>query len=513
MVVWILVAALALVLAAGTAVLSYFLIVIPRKWKRPLAEVAELIHSEQRDDLERADRLLTEAMGAGPRGSVLDEARFAQAFVRAMLGAYNPDEYTTASAAVKDLVLSEGYGPSTAYLDLWLRTRTANDQQACELYEEQSQMLAARPESRRVAAVSYLRLAHQHWGRREMDGAIHYFDRVRDLGELADQIPAGIDDLQLVKGVQAAFDGRTDAAREAFVAARERAERLGADTKASELGMLLCDWKTGDIADPFESLERLHYRLGDAGEDQSPLLAPVALLRLVALLRTWRSRRAFSGGLSRNDLNILDRCARAAREADPDGCDADLIEGLIRYYFAASEEERESGLRLLEQGREPSKGIALPEVLDLIRRERELGGSGDAIDRYLQLLSDLQRDPARTEADRTEYRRLKQRFAEFGNVLDEEDVPAATDPARSDEYERRVEMLRRRLRLVVYPQVRDLPEDDPVTRELRSLEEGLASAADRYSRGVQRLQSTELELVKLTGAVLLPEEEHEDPLD
>lgn len=503
--------ALALLVCAGGAV--YFLILVPRRWNEPLTRAAELIYSDARDDLERADRLLSGAINAGPRGRVLNEARFAQASVRARLGAYESEQYAAATSVVKDLVLSEGYGPAAAYLDLWLHSRTGNHQRACELYEEHAGLLADRPQGRRAAAASYLQLAHQHWLRREMDGALHYFDRVRELGELTDHIPPGVENLQMVKGIQAAFDDQMETAAAAFDAARERAEKEDGDTVEAELGLLVCDWKGGgDPAELRERLDRLADRLGE-GDKHARLRVPVTLLGLVAMVSTWESRPELSGAPSFDDWAELERRAQAVRDADPELGDADLIAGLTRYYFAANQQEREAALHLLERGRDGAKGIMLPEVLELVRRERELGGTGDAIDRYLRLLGEFQADPERTETDRAEYRRIKSRFARFGDGLDAEDAMEAPKPSRADDHTRRIEALRRRLRLIVYPQVRDLDGNDPVTVELRELEDSLAAAADRYAEGVEQLQSTELDLVKRAATVLLPEEEHEDLRD
>ena len=201
----ILSAVLLLVCLAGGA---YFLVVLPRQWREPFRQALELIGSEYRDDLERAERLLGQAMDAGPRGRALADARFAQSFVQARLGRYKPARYAAASAMLELITAGEGNDAETAYLQLWIQGRLENHDRVCDLYEEHAALLAAKPHSRYIAAISNLHLAARHWQRREIDGAMHYFDKVRALGELTEQIPPRVEDLQLTKGIQAVFNGQ-----------------------------------------------------------------------------------------------------------------------------------------------------------------------------------------------------------------------------------------------------------------------------------------------------------------
>jgi hypothetical protein len=509
-VITILLAAVLPVLFLSTvASASYFLVVLPRRWRLPYEQSLELLDSDDRDELERADRLLGQAVNAGPRGRALDRIRFAQAYARAMLGRYEPARYGAAATVLDELIATEGRTEHTAYLELWLHARLDNHDRVTDLYAEHTALLNARPQSRRIAAISHLQLAVGHWRRRETDGALHHFDRVRELGELTERIPPEVNDLQLVKGVQAVFDGRTDEARDAFGEAHKRAAERELSTAEAALGTLVCDWADGDPHDLGERLDRLTRQVEERPSDDPTtglLRTGIALLRLLALLREWLLRAALSGAPWPSDFEEFERRVAALREADPELGDAALVEGLIRYYFALSQPEREQALDVLDGGTRLAKGIMLPEVLDLMERERALGGEGDAVSRYLALVGEFLQDPDRSSEDRAQYRRLQAKFTRFGDPGDLDDGAVPQQRAPLDDFRRRSEALRRRIELIVYPRLRDLAEDDPARLALRALLEELEAASKVYADGAEVLHGAERKLITSTGEILLPEE-------
>ncbi|MEV0372674.1 hypothetical protein AB0I10_23060 [Streptomyces sp. NPDC050636] len=500
---------LPLLLLSSLAGAAYFLVVLPSRWRLPYEQSLVLLDSDDRDELERADRLLGQAVNAGPRGRALDRIRFAQAYVRAMLGRYEPARYGAAATVLDELIDAEGRTEHTAYLELWVQARLENHDRVTDLYAEHTALLETRPASRRIAAISHLQLAVGHWRRRETDGALHHFDRVRELGELTDRIPPEVNDLQLVKGVQSVFDGQTEEARDAFTGARGRAEERGLPTTEAELGILVCDWADGDPGELGERLDQLVRQVAERPADDPTtglLRTGIALLRLLALVREWLRKPALSGAPWLTDFLELERRAAAVREADPELGDAALVEGMVRYYFALSQPEREQALAVLDGGTNLAKGIQLPEVLDLMERERALGGEGDAISRYLVLVGEFLQDPDRSLEDQAQYRRLKAKFTRFGDPgdLDTSAVPRQRAPL--DDFRRRSEALRRRVELIVYPRLRDLDEDDPSKLALRALLEELEAASQVYADGAEVLHGAERNLITSTGEILLPEE-------
>ncbi|MFF4500747.1 hypothetical protein [Streptomyces sp. NPDC001401] len=499
---------LAVLLSTGASA-AYFLVVLPRRWRLPYEQSLALLDSDDRDELERADRLLGQAVNAGPRGRALDRIRFAQAYVRAMLGRYEPARYGAAATVLDELISAEGRTEHTAYLELWLHARLENHDRVTDLYTEHTALLTARPESRRIAAVSHLQLAVAHFRRREMDGALHHFDRVRALGELTDRIPPEVNDLQLVKGVQAVFDGRAEEAREAFGDAKKRAEDRELPTTEAELGILACDWADGDPQELGGRLDGLAQQVAERPADDPTtalLRTGVAVLRLLVLLREWRGRPARSGAPSPSDFRELERRAGAVREADPELGDAALVEGLVRYYFALSQPEREQALAVLDQGKGLAKGITLPEVLHLMERERELGGEGSAVSRYLALIGEFLQDPDRSAEELAEYRRLKERFQQFGDAGGLDDSAKPQPPAPQDDFRRRSQALRRRIELIVRPRLRDLDEDAPARLAVQALLKELEEASKVYADGAEVLYGAERKLITTTGEILLPEE-------
>ncbi|WP_405824266.1 hypothetical protein OG241_45040 [Streptomyces sp. NBC_01390] len=488
---------------------AYFLVVLPGRWRVPYEEALALLDSDDRDELERAEKLLGQAVNAGPRGRALNRTRFAQAQVRAMLGTYEPARYGAAATVLDELIAAEGRTEHSACLELWLQARLENHNRVTDLYTEHRLLLDSRPDSRRIAAVSHLQLALTHWRRRETDGALHHFDRVRELGELTDHIPAELNELQLAKGVQAVFDGRTDDAREAFGAARGRMEGEQLSTVEAELGLVVCDWQDGDprqLGDWLGQLaEQLERRPPDSEATAVRLRSGVALLRLLALLREWLGRSE-PGAPSPDDFAEFQRRVDAVREADPDLGDADLVEGLVRYYFASSQPEREEALTVLDAGQRRARAVLLPEVLELIEREREFGGEGNAFSRYLVLLGEFLADPGRSAEDRAQLLRLKEKFQRFATADDLDDQAVPHQRAPLDDLKRRSAALRRRVELIVFPRIRDLPADDPARDALRRLLAELDHAVDTAADGAGVLHRAELDLVTRTAQTLLPEE-------
>ena len=133
-------------IAGGTR----FLGTVPRRWRIPLDESRALLSSADRADLERASRLIAQATNAGPRGWALEEARFSQAFVRARLGDFDPDQYAGAAATLADLVAASGDHEASAFLDLWLRFKLGQHARVCRSVETEQALLARSPQARMI---------------------------------------------------------------------------------------------------------------------------------------------------------------------------------------------------------------------------------------------------------------------------------------------------------------------------------------------------------------------------
>jgi hypothetical protein len=501
----LLITILAVIILAAAATAWYFLVVLPSRWHLPYEMALPLLDSDDRDDLERADHLLGQALNAGPRGRMLGRIRFAQAYTRAMLGSYDKERCGAAAAILEELILAEGRTAHTAYLELWLQSRLENHSRTADLYAEHSVLLGGYPASGRIAAASHLHLAAGNWRRREVNAALHHFDKVQEIGELTDKIPPEANDLQLANGVQSVFDGRSEDARESFTLARDRAEQRNASALEADLGLLVCDWDNGGPGDLGGRLKKMAGEAGQrsGGEATTKLLRRgIALLLLLVQLREWLGRPSQSGAPSPEDFEEFTRRVSAVREADPDFGDADLIDGLVRYYFASNQPDREDALGTLER----AQAITLPEARRLVERERELGGEGHAISRFLKLIDDFLEDPDRSEEERERLWALRAKVIQNSGADDIADGPMPDQRTQEEDYRRRVKEIRRQVELISYTSLRDLPDDHPVKQAHRRRMSELDRAGDTHADSTQTLHKVEQDLMVSVSQYLLLEE-------
>jgi hypothetical protein len=491
----------------------YFLVVVPSRWRVPLHKALVILDRDrhQRTDLELVGQLLDQAMNAGPRGRDLADTRFAHAFVRAMLGTYQSDQYWSAAAAVDSLATASEHDPAGAHLAVWLQHKLERHERAVELYCEHEAVLAGRPGARLAAASSHLHLAGAHWRRRETDEAMHHFDRVRDLGVLTDEIPKAADNLHVLKGIQSFFDHRPTDARAAFEAAHERAIERGQSTVEADLGLLACEWEAGEPEQLDQRLVGIFDGLAEQPEAdkdyRQQLDTAMALLSMMVLLRRWVIRPELSGRPSADDRAEMSKRVNRLVEVDAELGDPWLVEGLLSYYFATDEDKRESALAILERGMglHGAQAIAVPEVLELVEKERALGGQGDALSRFLRLVHEFLADPAVPARHRDELRSLRDQFARYADDFNE-DLALPQRPASPEELRQRIDAVHRRIELIVYPRLRDLPVDAPARVLLRDRLAELDEVAELFTAQAAALHQSEHELVITTGEFLLPQE-------
>jgi hypothetical protein len=497
--------AVALVLVIA-GVLIYAKLILPGRRRRPVVEALGLLQSEDADALVRAEALLVDGVTAGLRKRDLADARFALAYVRARL-----EKYQEAATSVAELRASGTDDADTVYLQLWLESKLDNHDKVREIYEQHAGTLGDLLQTRLIASISYLHDARKHWGRKEIDGALYCFDRIRELGQLQDRIPGHVDDLQIVNGIQAVFDNRMDDARQAFAGARARAAERGESTAEADLALAACDWRSETMPDVDEDLEQVLAALDDQGRGAPPddegrlLRANAALLHAISLLYVWLTRLPAQGGLppeSREQLRV--RLSRVW-EHDPELGDAVLIGALMDYYFAETDEARRAAIDALEEGTRMSKGILLPELLDLIARERDLQElEKDALGRYLALLKGYLADDGVPVKLRDELRRRLEELSphrEIGEV----DLAAYEHAAAPtiEDVRYRGDLLHRRVGAIVQPRLRQGGDD---AAQLRDLLEQLQGVTKELVSGVAELEQAEQAVMLRTGEFLLRED-------
>ncbi|GAA0276872.1 hypothetical protein [Cryptosporangium japonicum] len=370
----VLVAALALT----TGVLARrYLVLAPRRWREPLGQALRLLESPHRDNLEQAERLLGQALTGGPDRRGLARARYARAYVRAMLGRFDANRYSAAAADISELAADEGHDEATAALEIWIRARLGEHETVCALYERNEHLVRGSEPTRRTAALSHLVRARHSWRRREADTAVRHLDLVRSLDAPAGddppiEVPAALDRVLLAAGVQAVRDGRDADARRWFTAARDRAAHDGASPVEAELALVACDWTRIDRIPPAQrrgavlavdrDLELLLAHLGTPGT--ATLTAQAALLHLNSLLRRWRYERPRGHGLTAADWAELRRRVERVHAADPELGDADMIEGILRYELDPS--DADGATEPLRRAAGKARGVLLPEILDVL---------------------------------------------------------------------------------------------------------------------------------------------------
>jgi len=515
---------------ALVGVVVFTKILLPRRRRKPLIAAIELLESGDKEELREAESQLVGVLTVGLRKRDLADARFALTYVRAML-----EKYQEAATTVAELRGTNGENVETLYLDLWLQAKLENHDSVRELYEENTSLLDDLLQTKLIASISYLHKARERWRAKEVEGALHLFELIRTLGQLTEQLPEHVDDLQIVNGIQAVFDGRLADARQSFEGAKARAEELRLSTAEAELGLIVCTWKSEEIPDvddipgqvldsfdqnapelennePAEASDDETEIEPDEGPGEEPereldesivIRANAALLHAISLLFVWLATLPANKKLPANEHKRLRQRVGRVLAYDPDLADALLIQGLIDYYFAASDDARREAIDVLEKGTQKSKAILLPEVIDLIERERRL--DGDRLDRYLSLVRSYLTDGDVPVAMREKLRRrlLQKSFSqEIGEIeVDSEERNLAPSV---DDIRHRGDLLLRRIESLVRPHASGADDLDNLLKSLKDTITGLTS-------GVSDLEQTEYALVLQTGEFLLLEDVQEEP--
>ena len=492
------------IIAAGAligAALIYMFVVQPWLRGKPLRQ-AQAKLMDPTPDLEAVEALLGRAVTAGLRAADLTEARFLLAYVRARTG-----RYAEAATVVSDLVKTGDTSRETAYLNLWLSVMQKNWDDAQRCYEQNSDLLKGFPGASRLAGIVYLEVGRQCLLTRETDRGLSCFERLRQLGEFTDEIPKDIDDNELVVAIEALFEGRFDLARERFASAKSRAEQRATPTLHARLGLLACDWRSQEIPDVDAGLDSLVGEILAAqpprvsGEEPDPFVRHVLLWHVVSRLFTWLALPAKQGLPERERKILADRVA-GLRERDPESSDADLVEGLVGYYFASEEDEQKRAVALLRSAQ--SKGAGVPEVVYVLECEDRLDKVREKrLDNYLILLKSYLSDPAVPSDLRRElYEYLNQfpRFQQLGDVDVSGDSVAPTLQdlqATSETVERHVRNL---FRGYGHREGRVAPADvDELVGQMKQSREVI-------SRATGDLSKVQHKLMRVAGEALLPEE-------
>jgi rhodanese-related sulfurtransferase len=496
-------------LLALVALLLHFLVLVPRRKRRPLLEALEIIAGDASPRFPEAAELLGRALTSGLRPADLEEARFALGYVRVRLG-----QYTEASAVVADLPSER---QEVVYLNLWLCVRRKEYEAAERLYEQHARLLGDYLHTRDLAGVVFLSRARQLL-ESDTDRALYYFDRLRKLGVLKDKLPTDIEDHQVVLGIEALFEKSFPEARKRFSEARTAAEREHKPTLHADLGLLLCEWRESDRPDIDErlsavvgSLQKAQADLGAAPDERGEpgekvrLLRGVFLWHAVSLLFSWLRHPAKSGLPAEQRQELETRLARVA-QVDPRMSDPQLLLGLIGYFFAADQDDRHTALELLDQTTRSQ--VHLPEVHLLVERERKVAeAEKKSLDTFLALVRHYLADRGVPLELRQQLRERLERFSRFRTLGDEIVLEEAEEEAAASvrDLNSRGEVTYRRVQTIVKSRLaKEAPE---TSRPIEGLLEQLRQTTADLTRTAEGLERTEQQLMAVTGEFLLDEEE------
>ena len=558
---------LIIAVALVTPLLVYFLWFQPRRKRRPLLEALAIVDRDERAAFPQAEELLTTALIAGLRARDIAMARFTLAYVRARLG-----RYPEAAAVLSDLMAMGNQEQDTIYLALWLHARQKQHEQVERLYDQHASVLGDLLDTKLIAGITFLRQGRLLWSRRQVSGALQYYERLRELEVLQDQIPSHIADHQIMFGIIALFEKNLEEARKHFSGAVDTAAKEERSATASDLGLLLCRWRSdglpdidddlGKIAATMEKNEKVTItcscgrnhrvnlsRVGDSltckgckqkleiagrhcrfftGKDEEAgteggdseagdrpelreeqlLLRNVLLWHAVSLLFTWQSR-PLQSGLSGAEKERLKRRLDKVIAVDGEMSDPYLLRGLIGYYFASDDTEKQAALELL--GVAQKQGVNLPEVLVLLERERRLAElQRDALQRFLVLVKNYLSDPGVPEHLRQQLRERLQRFSRFKDLGEIDLLQGEFDTAPSlKDIQARGAILHRRVHTIIKPRLLEAGADN--AEALEGLLHNLERETQSLAENTDRLEKAEINLMATTGEFLFRDEEENLP--
>lgn len=482
--------------------------VLPSRRRRPLVAAVRIIDEDDYGSFDDAEQLLRRALVAGLMPREIADAQFALAYVRARRG-----RLQEASGVISELLADGASDRETIYLALWIDGKLRNHDAVDEAYQSHRELLNGFLQADRIAGVSYLHQARVHLSRRDAGEAIRYFQMVRDLKVFEDRIPRHLDNDRIIFGIIALFEKELERAREHFAEAAAIAEKDGRDGFHGRLGLLVCDWlaQDGDAID--EPLGRIIETLPTEAEDPLDsaeaglLMRNVLLWHAVALIVAWQ-RRLPNSGLSAADRDELARRLERVRQVDPLVSDADLLAGLVGYYFSENDDSarRES---LASLARAIELGVSLPEVLNLIDRENRVERFRQNTLRVLYgLLRGYLNDgsvPSRLrEALREDLRRYTDSFPKFRALNDPDaDTRLQARAPTLEDILMRGQLLHRRVEVLQ----RLRPRGEGATDQgIADRLDALSKATEAISSEVETTESLQFELMRAVGLAILAEE-------
>ncbi|RJQ75387.1 hypothetical protein D5S17_21085 [Pseudonocardiaceae bacterium YIM PH 21723] len=530
---FIVIAVLAGVLLLGCCYIGYLRFVRPRPHIRQYRLAVDLIRQGQYAEalpiLSRTEHDLPQKFRT--------QARFFAAFALVKLGSLEEAEYQLAA-----LHREVSGDVDVAYLLAYVRFTRGDHDRAEPVLEaiEAAGGMDRKPARLLYGVVAFHRaLDALRTGR--VDAAVRLFQKVEQLGDFADRVPADLRNQHVVLGARALFDRDLVAARGQFEDLNRVAEEETDDDRrrsmlaSADIGLALAAWLDTDSTsledvdglllgaaacldpaadlkmewtyspdddDVAERLQALAER--EAGEvelhERDLALRSIHLLRAAAVLRLWAAADKRTGAGDRKQLaEVLGRLA-CALSYDPEFSDVHLIAGLLKCQLATTQQERDDGVALLRKAQK--LGVREPDLLRILNQEAQRGrAKRDAADRYLQLLDQYIADPSVRREVRVS---LLSRLSRFSKVrpLDQRPELARTRVVSPtvDDMNGRSELLRERVNQLIA-----LRGGDELVAVANTLAHDLEYRSQVLGEQAQAVEATEADLLVHIGGLLLGE--------
>jgi tetratricopeptide (TPR) repeat protein len=475
---WLLIgmAALVPVLLIVIGALIYFKRIVPRRNLQPYRKAVELLRDARYGD---ALPLLTEVEGK-LSGATRREARFFIAFASGMTG--DNDEAERVATA---LHREDSSDPNAAYLLVWILLRGEKYDRAEPVLErmESGGELGIRDAKRLLGIVKFAR-ANEAFRNGRVDAAAELFEKVTQLGDFAEHVPADLRNRHIVLGTQALFEKEVETARKQFQQLETAAGPMSGATAAllrakATLGLALVAWTEGDS----EQAETLLAATAKHFDPEGPLSLPwpeeIAEVPISAkVMDREKSKAEESGGAEAaaasrclrdihfmRGMNGLRAWARmdskeahaciaeqyqqalnrfaCAQARDSSFADVYMVVGLLMFYLHKPGKERDQGVKLLELSRRNK--MHEPESLEILHaRDKMAKVSADTVTRYMEALDHYIGDDTVTEAIRAALLEHLAAFARYASLEKRPDLRhARSSPPTVEEMLRRSENLRK----------------------------------------------------------------------
>lgn len=523
----IVLAAVVPIIIFALAAWVYFKVILPRKQIKPYKKALRLISDQKYDE---ALPLLTQVESKLP-DDLRHHARFFIAFANMQLKNLQEAEHLLTA-----LHRENPKNHNASYLLAYIRVVGERYDEAEPVLEkmESYDQLDTHHAKKLLGIVKFQRaLAALKDGRVIAAGEL--FEKVQELGDFANQIPADLKNRHIVQGTNALFDQDLPEARKQFESLQNtvsNSQERQHDTllASAKLGLALVEWlentpgcsatietllveaaklldhdgptelpwpvdaEPKDIAEKLKDLD-VEINLPEDERGVNHLLRDIHFLRGMAVLRSWRQMEgeAAHQAIKMQYESSLNRfaCSRACDEAFSD---VFLVVGLLMYYLHKPGPERSKGIDLLQQSHK--QGMSDPDAMEIINnRERIERANADAVDKYLQILDHYLND----NTVRKEVRiALMARLSRFKRIQSWEERPdlalARTVEPTVAEMRNRSEILQTRVDQILASR----GESEDVSR-VRVLSQVIMQDSQKLFEQAKTIEKNESELLAETG--------------